>query len=111
MSVEVKTFCPLGSKCEEAKDGMIHRCAWYGRVRGVDKNTGEEVDDWRCAMNWMPFLLIENSAMQRSTSAAVESFRNEMVKANESSQQLLLTTVLGGAPDIKSISVINEEGE
>lgn len=111
MSVEVKTFCPLGGTCEEAKDGMIYRCAWYGHVRGVDKNTGKELDDWRCAMNWMPTLLIENSAMQRSTSVAVESFRNEMVKANESSQQLLLATVLGGAPEIKSISVINEEGE
>ena len=111
MSVEVKTFCPLGSKCEEAKDGMIYRCAWYGRVRGTDKNTGEEIDDWRCAMNWMPTLLIENSSMQLKTGVALESFRNEMVKANESSQQLLLTTVLGGAPDIKAISVINEEGK
>jgi hypothetical protein len=37
-------------------------------------------------------LLIENSQQQRQTGAAVESFRNEMVKANESSQQLLLNT-------------------
>lgn len=111
MSVEVKSFCPLGAKCEEAKDGVIHRCAWYGRVRGVDKNTGEEIDDWRCSMNWMPTLLIENSAMQLKTGVALESFRNEMVKANESSQQLLLTTVLGGVPEVKAISLINESGE
>lgn len=83
MGVEVKTFCPLGAKCEEAKDGMIHRCAWYGRVVGEDKNTGEMVDDWRCSMNWMPTLLIENSAMQRKTGVAIESFRNEMVKDNQ----------------------------
>jgi hypothetical protein len=37
-------------------------------------------------------LLIENSGQQRSTGAAVESFRNEMVKSNEQSQQLLLAT-------------------
>jgi hypothetical protein len=37
-------------------------------------------------------LLIENSQQQRQTGAAVESFRNEMVKANESGQQLLLNT-------------------
>jgi hypothetical protein len=30
----------------------------------------------------MPILMIENSQQQRSTGAAVESFRNEMVKAN-----------------------------
>jgi hypothetical protein len=37
-------------------------------------------------------LLIENSGQQRQTGAAVESFRNEMVKSNEASQQLLLAT-------------------
>jgi hypothetical protein len=42
-------------------------------------------------------LLIENSQQQRHTGAAVESFRNEMVKANESSQQVLLAAAKGGA--------------
>jgi hypothetical protein len=37
----------------------------------------------------MPILLIENAQMSRQTGAAVESFRNEMVKANESGRQLL----------------------
>jgi hypothetical protein len=40
----------------------------------------------------MPMLLIENSGQQRQTGAAVESFRNEMVKSNEQSQRLLLAT-------------------
>jgi hypothetical protein len=34
--------------------------------------------------------MIENSQQQRQTGAAVESFRNEMTKANEVSQQVLL---------------------
>ena len=34
-------------------------------------------------------LAIENSNQQRSTSAAVESFRNEMVKANETNINVL----------------------
>jgi hypothetical protein len=34
--------------------------------------------------------MIENSQQQRQTGAAVESFRNEMVKNNEVSQQVLL---------------------
>jgi hypothetical protein len=37
-------------------------------------------------------LLVENSGQQRQTGAAVESFRNEMVKANESSVKLLEET-------------------
>jgi len=47
-------------------------------------------------------LLIENSGQQRSTGAAVESFRNEMVKANENSQQLLLKTAKIAYPSIDS---------
>jgi hypothetical protein len=38
-------------------------------------------------------LLIENSQQQRQTGAAVESFRNEMVKANEVGQQVLLASM------------------
>jgi hypothetical protein len=37
-------------------------------------------------------LLVENSQQQRQTGAAVESFRNEMVQANETSQKVLLAT-------------------
>jgi len=50
-------------------------------------------------MAWLPVLLIENAQMSRQTGAAVESFRNEMVRANESSQQLLIVAAnkaLGG---------------
>lgn len=93
MSLEVKITCPLGAKCEEAKDGALHRCAWYAHVRGYDRNTGQELDEWRCAMNWMPTLLIENSGMQKATGEAICDFRDNMVKANEVSQQVLLAAV------------------
>lgn len=43
-------------------------------------------------MAWLPIMMIENSQQQRQTGAAVESFRNEMVKANEHSQKVLLAT-------------------
>jgi hypothetical protein len=54
-------------------------------------NTGNQIDDYQCAIAWMPMLLIENSGQQRQTGAAVESFRNEMVKANEATTQLMLS--------------------
>jgi hypothetical protein len=81
------TFCPLIKK-----DCVGLTCAWYTRVQGYDVNTGNQVDSYECAISWLPMLLIENSGQQRSTGAAVESFRNEMVKSNEQSQQLLLAT-------------------
>ena len=67
------------------------------KIRGNNPNTGEEVDEYGCSMAWMPMLMIENSQQQRSTGAAVESFRNEMVKANDVGQRVLLATV-GVAP-------------
>jgi hypothetical protein len=92
--MEIKTVltCPLGSKCEEIKDGAIHRCAWYTKLAGTNPNTGEQIDEHGCAIAWLPMLTIENSMQQRSTSAAVESFRNEMTSANQTSQQLLLAS-------------------
>lgn len=75
---EPGTHCPMLNKtCIERK------CAWYMLVRGANPNTGEEVDNWGCAVAWLPVLTIENSQQQRQTGAAVESFRNEMVKSNE----------------------------
>ena len=79
------SFCPLIKK-----DCIGLTCAWYTRVQGYDMNSGAQVDSYECAIAWMPMLLIENSGMQRQTGAAVESFRNEMVKANEVNTQLLL---------------------
>jgi hypothetical protein len=87
MKIEAKANCPLdGFKpCRQLE------CAWFMKVRGTNPNTGEEVDEWGCSIAWMPILLIENSQQQRQTGAAVESFRNEMVKANDASQQILLS--------------------
>jgi hypothetical protein len=86
VKIEVKSNCPLNSfqPCRQTD------CAWFTQVRGHNPNTGAEVDEWACAIVWLPMLLIENSQQQRQTGAAVESFRNEMVKANEVSQQVLL---------------------
>jgi hypothetical protein len=86
MKLEPKANCPLdGFKpCRQLE------CAWFMKIRGHNPNTGEEIDDYGCSMAWLPVLMIENSQQQRSTGAAVESFRNEMVKSNEVGQRVLL---------------------
>jgi len=58
------------------------------KVAGYDTNTGKDVENWECAVSWLPMLLIENAGQQRQTGAAVESFRNEVVKANENANAL-----------------------
>ena len=78
--------CPLLRKpCIE------HQCAWFIQLRGTHPQTGEPMDAYDCSAVMMPLLTIENSQQQRQTGAAVESFRNEMVKANESSVRVLET--------------------
>jgi hypothetical protein len=86
MKIEPKANCPLHNfePCKQLD------CAWFLKIRGSNPNTGEDVDDWGCAIAWLPVLMIENSQQQRQTGAAVESFRNEMVKSNEVSQQILI---------------------
>ena len=78
MQIKQGSFCPLIKK-----DCVGLQCAWLTQVRGTNPNTGQEVDEWACAMVWLPMLLIENSQQQRQTGAAVESFRNEVVKGRE----------------------------
>ena len=87
--LEVVLTCPLGSECEEIKDNKIHRCIWYTAVRGTNPNTGEEVDEWNCAIAWGPILQIETSQTQRGVSSALESFRNETVKGQKEFNQLM----------------------
>ena len=101
MKIEAKPNCPLNG-FEPCK---MFECAWFMAIRGTNPNTGADVDEHGCAMAWMPMLLIENSQQQRQTGAAVESFRNEMVKANEQSQQLLLATAQVANPNLKVIEV------
>ncbi len=75
MKLEREHWCPLiGEECMKLK------CEWFTEVRGTNPQTGKEVDEWGCAVTWLPMLLIENSQQQRQTGAAVESFRNETVK-------------------------------
>lgn len=76
--------CPLLKK-----DCIENKCAWFFQVRGMNPNTGQEVDEWQCAMNLLPVLLIENSQQQRCTAAAVESFRNETINRTDLTNALL----------------------
>ena len=97
MQLKNGNFCPLIKK-----DCKGLECVWFTQMRGMNPNTGKEVDEWGCAISWLPVLLVENSQQQRQTGAAVESFRNEMVRANETGQQALMA--LTNDPQTKLIN-------
>lgn len=97
----------MGGECIEdgsIKDGELVSCRFWVHVLGKDPQTGKDIDNADCAFAWTPVLMIENSKVNRETGAAVESFRNEMVKANESSQRILLET-----SNIKQVNLIDSK--
>ena len=77
-------FCPLiQKKCKE------HKCKFFVQIMGKNPNTGDDVNKFDCAVTWLPMLLIEGSQQTRQAGSAIESFRNEMIKLNKNSQNLL----------------------
>lgn len=89
MGLKVKDNCPLNNfePCKQLD------CAWFVQMRGTDPNSGKEVDEYACGIAWLPMLLIENAAQARASGAAIESFRNEMVKGAKESQKMLQATM------------------
>ena len=88
MQLEQGNFCPLvQGECKKLE------CVWFTKVVGTNPNTGQDVDEYGCAVAWLPALLIENAQQSRQAGAAVESFRNE-VSGNGSA---LLGMIAGAA--------------
>lgn len=85
----------LARKC---RDGVVgEHCQLWVNVKGREPQSGEVFDRWGCADAWVPTLLIEIAQKSAQTGAAVESFRNETVKAAETAAQernSLLTRLL-----------------
>jgi len=60
-----------------------HECQLYVNLKGKNPQGEEIIDQWGCSFKFLPWLLTENSQMQRQTGAAVESFRNENATVNK----------------------------
>jgi|TARA_Y100000114_G_scaffold61563_1_gene56454 hypothetical protein len=65
-------------------------------LQGKHPQTGMDVQEWGCSIAWIPLLLVENSQQILGTTAATESFRNEMVQSNN-----IMTKVLAQSSDAK----------
>ena len=86
MKIEVKDNCPI----DNFKPCRKFDCAWFIQIRGRHPQTGEEIDEYGCAMAMMPMLMIENSRQTSQAGSAIESFRNEMVKQNMTTLSTLM---------------------
>lgn len=91
--VEKMGDCPLGSKCKEVKDGSIYRCPWLLDINGTDVE-GKPDNKTECAVTWTPIMLMKNLQVLAGIQAATESSRNEIIKAQAQSTQILANTML-----------------
>lgn len=87
--LEPGNFCPLlQAQCRGLE------CAWFNNVRGTHPQTGAEVEEWRCSVALLPFLLITSAQETRGAAGAVESLRNHVAAQGE---RLLELTAPGGS--------------
>jgi hypothetical protein len=74
--------CPYTGFAKPCRE-LALSCPKFVHIAGHNPNTGEPVSRYGCSDGFLPMLLIENAQQARQTGAAVESFRNEMVRLNE----------------------------
>ena len=84
--LEIVLTCPLGSKCQEVRDNKVYRCGWFIKLVGRDPSTGKEHDEWGCSIAFQSVLSVEIARTNTGQTRALESFRNEVVKANSNQE-------------------------
>lgn len=81
--LKIKLTCPLGHTCEKVDGDIIERCQWYTKLKGKHPQSEEQLDEWGCAIAWLPLLSVEMSQTNRGQTQALESFRNETLRLAE----------------------------
>src|SRR6266850_5690037 len=81
----MEKLCPLPDEHGKRGPCLEHRCRWYIQLLGKHPQKDAPVEEWDCAISFIPLLLIENAQQTRQFAAAVESARNQ---ANADTQQM-----------------------
>lgn len=83
MLPDSKVKCPATGFAKSCREIIAEcDCPKFVSIKGQDPQGGV-VDRHGCVDSFLPLLLIENAQVSRQTGAAIESFRNEVVAANE----------------------------
>ena len=90
--IKIKTVCPLGRKCEKIVNGddepYIERCEWYIQLQGKHPLTGEDVDEWGCAIPWGVIMMGQVAQTNRGITSAVSNATNVIADFKEHRQAL-----------------------
>lgn len=86
----MKMTCPLGHECEKMEDGnVIERCRWFKELPVKNIHTGESSVERDCTIVHQQKLLFDLVGHMAGNQAAVESFRNEMIKGENIVMKLI----------------------
>ncbi len=80
--------CPMTAfkhKCSKHRAN----CPNYVLVEGKTPQGDETIKMYDCALRWAPTLMIELSQRMNQLAASTESFRNELVKAQDTHNQIM----------------------
>lgn len=90
---KLKVACPLngklcidGSREDFPSDdvGGKVKCRWWQHLAGKDPQSEKVIDQFDCAIAWMPTVTIEGAQMSRQTGASVDKVANEVAAVKQS---------------------------
>ncbi len=82
---KTEVACPLNGKlCVDGSRedfprnsiGGLVKCRWWQHLAGKDPQSEKMVDQYDCAIAWMPVVTIEGAQMSRQTAASVDKVSN-----------------------------------
>jgi len=86
---KTEVACPLNGKlCVDgsredfptnAVGGKV-KCRWWQHLAGKDPQSEKMIDQFDCAIAWLPVTSIEGAQMSRQTAASVDKVANEMAE-------------------------------
>jgi hypothetical protein len=92
MLPDPKLRCPATGFARACREVLAEcDCPKFVSIRGKHPQTGADVDTMGCVDSFLPMLLIEGTQQTRQAGAAVESLRNEIVRANDEAKAKLRT--------------------
>lgn len=100
MELKPGNFCPLIKK-----DCVGIKCVFFTQLQGKNPNDGTDINEWGCAIAWLPVLLVENSGMHRQTAASIDKLNNNVVNQNMQTQLLLMKNTQKNHSDIDIIDI------
>jgi len=85
-------WCPFWKK---KMSTVCHTCPLWVQVRGVDSNTGQNVDRWDCSIGLLTMLQLETAKEVRQTNASVDKMRADNQTYHGENKQLAALSLNG----------------